>query len=267
MDKTSGILYLVGIGPGDASLRTPAAADALVRCDVLIGYTGYIERIGALLGGASRAAEEAYPQRVIAMPLGAEMERAAKAVALASDGLTVALVSSGDAGVYGMAGPALEYLASIGWDGTDPELCVLPGVTAAQAAAAALGAPLMQDFCAISLSDLLTPWDAIRKRLEAAAQADFVIALYNPRSRKRRKHIVEAHAIVSRHRSPNTPVGIVRNASRSDETSLLTTVSDMPAHFHRIDMFTTLIIGNSTSYAHAGRIITPRGYTTRKGDG
>lgn len=266
-DGAAGVLHIVGLGPGSAALLTPAAADALLSCGAVVGYSGYVDQLPALLGerGAARLRE----QRVVAMPLGAETERAALAVDLAAGGLSVALISSGDAGVYGMAGPALERLAAIGWDGANPALNIIPGVSAAQAAAAALGAPLMQDFCAISLSDLTTPWDVIEKRLAAAAQADFVIALYNPRSRKRREHIVIAHAVISQYRSPETPVGIVRNAARPDESAAVTTLGELPARFDDIDMFTTLIIGNSASYLHpigagGGRIITPRGYGVRQ---
>ena len=197
---------------------------------------------------------------MVSMPLGKEMERAAKSVDLANEGLTVAVISSGDIGVYGMAGPVYEHLAAIGWDGLQPQVEVVPSVSAAQAAASVLGAPLMQDFCAISLSDLMTPWETIRMRLDAAAYGDFVIALYNPRSRRRRKQIVEAREIVLKHRSGDTPVGIVRNASRTDEDHILTTLGELDCHFECIDMFTTLIIGNSTTYVHGGRMITPRGY-------
>ena len=247
---TTGVIYLIGIGPGDPALLTPAAAHALAHAGAVIGYGGYTDQIRRLTEG----------KRVIAMPLGEEMARAAKAAQLASQGETVALISSGDAGIYGMAAPLYQHLAATGWDGANPAVHTIPGVSAAQAAAAALGAPLMQDFCAISLSDLLTPWQTIRKRLDAAAQADFVIAIYNPRSRKRRSQIIEARQIILRHRAPETPVGIVRNASRPDQSATLTTLAALESLYDDIDMFTTLIIGNSATYAHAGRMITPRGY-------
>ena len=247
---TTGAIYLIGIGPGDPALLTPAAAHALARSRVVIGYGGYTDQIRDLTHG----------KRVIAMPLGEEMARAAKAAQLAAAGETVALISSGDAGIYGMAAPLYQHLVATGWDGANPPVHTIPGVSAAQAAAAALGAPLMQDFCAISLSDLLTPWQTIRKRLDAAAQADFVIALYNPRSQKRRSQIIEARQIILRHRRPDTPVGIVRNASRPDQRATLTTLAALESRYDDIDMFTTLIIGNSATYAHAGRMITPRGY-------
>ena len=250
----SGEIYLIGLGPGDRALLTPAAADALARCDAVIGYKGYVEQVRDLIGG----------KRVIAMALGEEMARAAIAVDTAASGESVALISSGDAGIYGMAAPLFQHLAAIGWDGESPAVHAIPGVSAMQAAAAILGAPLMQDFCAISLSDLLTPWDAIRRRLEAAALGDFVIALYNPRSRKRQTHISEARQIILRHRAPETPVGIVRSASRPDQRAALTTLGALEQCYDDIDMFTTLIIGNSTTYVHANRMITPRGYAVDK---
>ncbi len=247
---SAGKIFLIGLGPGDRDLLTPAAREVLSVCDAIIGYDGYLAQVGDLVG----------EKQVVSLPLGKEMERAAKAAELANEGLAVAVISSGDIGVYGMAGPVFEHLAAIGWNGDQPEVEVVPAVSAAQAAASVLGAPLMQDFCAISLSDLMTPWDTIRKRLDAAAYGDFVIALYNPRSSRRHKQIVEARDIVLKHRRGETPVGVVRNASRPDEDSLLTTLGELDSHFERIDMFTTLIIGNSTTYIHGGRMVTPRGY-------
>ena len=247
---SAGKIHLIGLGPGDRILLTPAALDAVQCSDAVVGYDGYLDQVRDMTGG----------KQIVSMPLGMEMERAAKAVELANEGKAVAMISSGDIGVYGMAGPVFEHLAANGWDGKHPQVEIVPGVTAAQAAASVLGAPLMQDFCAISLSDLMTPWDTIRKRLDAAAYGDFVITLYNPRSRRRRKQIVEARSIILEHRSADTPVGIVRNACRPDQKATLTTLGELERHFERIDMFTTVVIGNSTSYIHKGRMITPRGY-------
>ena len=173
--KPEGKLLLVGLGPGDAIHQTPAAANALSECDVLVGYRGYIEQVSGSLPG----------KELVPMELGQEMERAARAVDLASEGRSVVVVSSGDAGIYGMAGPVFQVLTDREWDGRDPAVEVAPGISALQSAASLLGAPLMQDFCAISLSDLLTPWEAIERRLQAAALGDFVTVLYNPRSRRR----------------------------------------------------------------------------------
>lgn len=250
-----GKIFLIGLGPGDRNLMTAAVLEALARCDAVVGYDGYLAQVRDLVDR----------KQVVSMPLGKEMERAAKAAELANEGLSVAVISSGDIGVYGMAGPVFEHLAAQGWDGKKPQVQVVPAVSAVQAAASVLGAPLMQDFCAISLSDLMTPWEAIRKRLDAAAYGDFVIALYNPRSRRRRKQIVEAREIVMQHRAAGTPVGIVRNACRPDEQSSITTLGELEHYFERIDMFTTLIIGNSTTYVHCGRMVTPRGYMNSYG--
>lgn len=254
MRMIAGKIHLIGIGPGDRTLLTRAALDAIYCSDAIVGYDGYLEQVRDLTAD----------KQVVSMPLGMEMERAAKAVELANEGSAVAMISSGDIGVYGMAGPVFEHLAANGWDGKHPQVEVVPAVTAAQAAASVLGAPLMQDFCAISLSDLMTPWETIRRRLDAAAYGDFVIALYNPRSKRRRKQIVEARSIVLKHRSADTPVGIVRNACRPDQEAMLTALGELEQHFGRIDMFTTLLIGNSTSYIHKGRMITPRGYMSSR---
>ena len=243
-------MYLVGLGPGSRELMSPVAVDVLTRCDVVIGYTGYIEQVKDLTES----------KEIVAMELGEEMQRASKAVELASAGKSVAVVSSGDAGIYGMAAPVFQQLASVGWDGEDPRVEVVPGISALQSAASLLGSPLMQDFCAISLSDLMTPWDVIRKRLKAAAQGDFVVVLYNPRSRKRQRNIVEAREIILAERDKGTPVGLVRNAYRHDQKVSLTTLGELEARFEDVDMFTTVVIGNSTTYIAGNKMITPRGY-------
>ena len=162
-NKPNGKLLLVGLGPGDAIHQTPAAANALSECDVLVGYRGYIEQVSGSLPG----------KELVPMELGQEMERAARAVDLASEGRTVVVVSSGDAGIYGMAGPVFRVLTDREWDGMDPSMEVVPGISALQSAASLLGAPLMQDFCAISLSDLLTPWEAIERRLQSRRTGGF----------------------------------------------------------------------------------------------
>ncbi len=246
----NGTLLLVGLGPGSPSLLAPGAADALEQADVVVGFRGYMEQIEYLTGG----------KELIAMELGQELERASRAVELASEGRTVAVVSSGDAGVYGMSGPVFRVLAERGWDGQRPEVVTVPGVSALQSAAALLGSPLMQDFCAISLSNLLTPWDAIVRRLEAAAAGDFVVALYNPRSRRRDWQLLEARRILLACRPESTPVGLVREAYRSDQKVTITTLANLEDLCADVDMFTTVIVGNSTSYVLGGKIVTPRGY-------
>ncbi|ALC15418.1 adenosylcobyric acid synthase (glutamine-hydrolysing) [Desulfuromonas soudanensis] len=243
----SGKLYVVGIGPGGAEHMTPAARAAIGAATTVVGYQTYLELLPELLEG----------KKLVSSGMMKEVERCRRALEIAGSGETVALVSSGDAGIYGMAGLVLELAEN--WPGKKPEIEIVPGVSAVQAAAALLGAPLMHDFAVISLSDLLTPWETIRRRLEAAAGADFVVALYNPRSRGRVTQIVEAREILLRHRSPQTPVGLVRNACRAGET---VTVSDLSSFLeHDIDMFTVVIIGNgATRVDGAGRMVTPRGY-------
>ncbi len=245
----AGQLFLVGIGPGKLEQITPAAQTALTQADAVIGYSLYIQLIAPLRR----------PGQIIeALPITQERQRAQRAIELAQWGLTVAVVSSGDCGIYGMAGLVLEELQATGWDGNTPKVEVFPGITALQAAAAKVGAPLMHDFCAISLSDLLTPWAAIEKRLEAAAAGDFITALYNPRSLKRTQQIVSAQQIFLKYRHPNTPVAIVRSAYRQDEQITLTNLEKMLQI--PIDMLTTVLIGNSSTRNYANWMITPRGY-------
>lgn len=243
----AGSLHLVSLGPGDAVHRTPAAQRALAESEVLLGYRGYLALVTT----------EPH-QQVIPSELGEEPERARQAVELALSGKTVALVSSGDIGVYGMAGVVLELLAERGWKpGDSPEVRILPGITAANAAAALLGAPLMNDFASISLSDLHTPWATIARRLEAAAQADFVICLYNARSQRRQWQLEEAQRILRQHRPPETPVGIVANAYRNGQRVIVTTMRDM--HEYPVDMFTVVVVGNSATVALGSWIVTRRG--------
>ena len=252
-------LFVVGIGPGGLNHMTFEAREAIEKADVVVGYKTYLEFIEPLLA----------EKDVVSSGMMREVERCSQALAIAASGKTVALVSSGDAGIYGMAGLALELA-----DGTDEgsaapypgvEIIIVPGVSAVQAAASVLGAPLMHDFAVISLSDLMTPLDTIRQRLKAAASADFVVALYNPRSKGRVTQIEEAAAILIAARGPQVPVGIVRNACRDGEERIITTLGGMLSH--PIDMFSIVIIGNaSTRLSIDGRIVTPRGYATRGGE-
>ena len=246
----TGKIHLVGLGPGDAQYLTPAASQALADSDVIVGFRAYIQHIEGLIAG----------KEVVSMELGQELERAEAAVDSAYTGKTVAVVSSGDAGIYGMSGPVFWVLTDRDWDGQDPEVETVPGVSAMQAAAAVLGSPLMQDFCAISLSDLLTPWKKIQGRLEAAGQGDFVVALYNPRSQRRQSQLLEAREILLKHRPGDTPVGIVGDAFRPGQRVKITSLQDLEKEAQSVDMVTIVVIGNSTTYLHAGRVITPRGY-------
>ncbi|MEM6835846.1 MAG: precorrin-3B C(17)-methyltransferase, partial [Cyanobacteria bacterium P01_C01_bin.120] len=244
-----GHLSLVGTGPGSLDQITPAAKAALSRADAVIGYGLYVELVRPLLRPG---------QIVEKWPITQEHQRAERAIALADWGLNVAVISSGDCGIYAMAGLVLETLQAQGWNGKTPTVTHYPGISALQAAAARVGAPLMHDFCAISLSDLLTPWPVIERRLRAAAEADFVIALYNPKSQTRTEQIAIAQRLIAQQRQPETPVAIVQSAYRPTETIILTTLAEM-LH-HPIDMLTTLIIGNRTTQLYAGKLITPRGY-------
>ncbi len=244
-----GKLWLVGTGPGQLDQITPAAQTAIAQADAVIGYSLYIDLVKPLLRPG---------QIVEALSINQERQRAERAIALAHWGLTVAVISSGDCGIYGMAGLVLEQLHTQGWDGHTPEVQVFPGITALQAAAARVGAPLMHDFCAISLSDLLTPWDVIEKRLIAAAQADFVVALYNPKSQTRTHQIETAQQVFLKYRDRETPVAIVRSAYRPDEQVTITTLAEFLQC--PVDMLTLVLIGNQSSRTHNRWMITPRGY-------
>lgn len=245
----TGKLLLIGTGPGQLNQITPAAQSAIALADVVIGYSLYLDLISCLF----------HPGQIVeASPITQERQRAQRAIELANWGLTVAVISSGDCGIYGMAGLVLEELRAQGWDGTIPELEVFPGITALQAAASRVGAPLMHDFCAISLSDLLTPWEVIEKRLIAAAEADFVIALYNPRSQTRIHQLAKAQAIFLQFRVPETPVAIVHSAYREGEQITLTTLGQLLDC--SVDMLTTVLIGNQSTRNYADWMITPRGY-------
>ncbi|MFI0514058.1 precorrin-3B C(17)-methyltransferase [Streptomyces sp. WSLK1-5] len=238
-----GRLAVVGLGPGARDLLTPRARAELRRASVLVGLDQYVDQIRDLLRPGTRVLESG---------LGAEEERARTAVEEARRGQAVALIGSGDAGVYAMASPALAEASD------DIDVIGVPGVTAALAAAAILGAPLGHDHVSISLSDLHTPWDVIERRVRAAAEADLVVTFYNPRSRGRDWQLPKALAILAEHREPATPVGVVRNASRPDESGRLTTLAALdPA---TVDMMTVVTVGNTATRDIAGRMVTPRGY-------
>jgi precorrin-3B C17-methyltransferase len=242
-------LYVVGIGPGAAEHSTPAALAAIADAQLVVGYRTYIGLVQHLLDG----------KEVVQTGMTEEIGRARAAVERARDGARVALVSSGDAGVYGMAGLVFEVLRDIGWTrGQSPELRLVPGMTALNSCASRVGAPLVHDFCSISLSDLLTPWPVIAKRLEAAAAADFVIGLYNPASGRRTRQILEAQRIIRQHRDGTTPVALVKSAYRELEHVVLTDVDRFTDY--EIGMLTTVIVGNSNSFVFEGYMVTPRGY-------
>ncbi len=240
-------LFVVGIGPGDRAHTTQRAIEAIGAADTVVGYTLYVELLGDLVAG----------KEVVSTGMTREVDRCRAAVARALDGRTVAVVSTGDAGVYGMAGLVLELLAEADPAGSVP-VEIVPGVSAVHAAASLLGAPLMTDFAVISLSDLLTPWETIERRLDAAGSGDFVVALYNPRSRKRVRHLDRACEILGRHRAPGTPAGVVRNALRDGASVVRTTLADLPSC--DVDMMSVVVIGNRATRRLGGWIVTPRGY-------
>jgi len=228
---------------------TARAVDAIASSDVVVGYKTYVDLVRDVIRD----------QMIIRTGMTEEVQRAQKAVELARAGRTVAVISSGDAGLYGMAGIIYEVLMEQGWqEGDDPAVEVIPGISAIHAAASLLGAPVMHDACTISLSDHLTPWEVIARRLEAASAADFVIALYNPKSGRRTRQIEEAQRIILRYRAPDTPVGLVKSAYRDRQQVVRTTLGQMLDH--EIGMLTTVIIGNSTTVFHGPVMVTPRGY-------
>jgi len=243
--RSHGKLYIVGIGPGAIEHLTKKAESVLRESEYIIGNGTYLDQI----------AEVIKDKKIIRSGMGGEVLRARKAVELGFDHI-VSIISGGDANVYGMAGLVLEVAEKSG----DIDLEVIPGVTAISAAASLLGAPLVTDFAVISLSDLLTPAGMIERRLESAAQADFVIALYNPKSRNRKQNFSGAIEIIRKYRSENTPVGIVKNASRNGETVIAATLGRIMEYNDIIDMSTIILIGNSESRSWKNRIITPRGY-------
>jgi cobalt-precorrin 5A hydrolase/precorrin-3B C17-methyltransferase len=243
--RPDGHLAVVGLGPGNPSLRVPAAAAAVRHADTVVGYGPYLELAADLLDAH---------HTVVRSPIGAERERCGEALARAAGGERVALVCSGDPGVYAMASLVCELAAAHG----DPPVTIVPGVTAALAAAAVLGAPLGHDHASISLSDLLTPWPAIERRLEAFARADLVVSLYNPSSRRRTTQLGRALAVLAAHRPPATPAAIVANVARRGERVVRTTLAGLdPAD---IDMLSLVVVGSTTTRWIGDRMVTPRGY-------
>ncbi|MFT3924353.1 MAG: precorrin-3B C(17)-methyltransferase [Myxococcales bacterium] len=252
MSESQGVLYVVGIGPGAEEHTTPAALRAIADADLIVGYSTYIKLVKPLIEG----------KEVVRTGMTEEIGRARAAVERARGGAKVAIISSGDAGVYGMASLVFQVLQEVGWTrGQSPELRVIPGMTALNSCASLVGAPLGHDFCSISLSDLLTPWSVIARRIEAAASADFVIGLYNPASGRRQRQIVEAQQIIRRHRPGSTPVALVKSAYRKLQT---TELSDLDSFLDfEIGMLTTVLIGSSNSFVFEGFMVTPRGYTNK----
>lgn len=243
--NSNNIIYIVGLGPGDEKMMTKQAEEVLAGCDVIVGYTLYLE----LLGGR-------YPDKeLLSTPMKREIERCRLCFEKAHEGKKVALICSGDAGVYGMAAPMYELLPE--YEGV--ELCVVPGITAAVSGAALLGAPINHDFCVISLSDLLTPFELIEKRIRAAIDGDFAIVLYNPSSKKRSDYLKRACDIMlEQGATQDRACGYVWNIGREGASSRTLTLGEL--RDTEVDMFTTVFIGNSQSYIENGKLITKRGY-------
>ncbi|MGL5439250.1 MAG: precorrin-3B C(17)-methyltransferase [Filifactoraceae bacterium] len=237
------MIYIVGIGPGGLENMTGTAIGAIRNSQVIVGYDLYVKLLGSLADG----------KELISTGMKKEVDRCQKAIDVAKEGKKVAVVCSGDAGVYGMAGIVHELA-----EGSNLEIKVISGVTAACSGAAVLGAPLIHDFAVISLSDLLTPWEKIEKRLDLAGEADFVICLYNPQSMKRSDYVERAVSKIIKHRSGKTPCGYVKNIGREGEVYKLCTLEELPNE--NIDMFTTVYIGNSQTKIIDGKLVTPRGY-------
>ncbi|WP_300277833.1 precorrin-3B C(17)-methyltransferase [Peptacetobacter sp.] len=240
------MIYVIGIGPGQKEYMTIEALEAIKKSDVIVGYKTYIKLIEKIISD----------KEIVQNGMRKEIDRCKMAVEIAKEGKNVAVVSSGDSGIYGMAGLILELLVK---EKEKIDVKVVPGVTASIAAASVLGAPIMHDFCHISLSDLLTPWEVIEKRLKLAAEADFVICLYNPRSKGRSEHLSRAFEIMGEFKDGKTPVGIVKNAGREGEEKYICTFESM--NFEIVDMTTMVIIGNKSTFIEKDMMITPRGYT------
>lgn len=237
-------LYVIGIGPGGLSQMSLQAAEMIKNSDVIVGYTSYIQLIMPMVK----------QQRIVQNGMKKEIDRVKEAIQIVENTKEqVSIISSGDAGVYGMAGLALQLCEE-----KEIEVVVIPGITASSAGASVLGAPLMHDYCHISLSDLLTPYERIQKRVELAAEADFVIALYNPRSKGRSQYLEQMLAIIQKYRSHKTPVGMVKNALRDEQEMYIDTIEFFDCT--KVDMRSIVIIGNSSTYIKDGKMITPRGY-------
>ena len=237
-------LYVVGIGPGEYEQMTVRAINALKGSDTIIGYTVYVDLV-----------KEHFPgKEFMTTPMKKEVDRCVMAFQEAMKGKTVSMICSGDAGVYGMSGLMYE----VGKDYPQVELEIIPGLTAATGGAAVLGAPLIHDFCLISLSDLLTPWEKIESRLLHASEADFVICLYNPSSKKRHDYLMKACDLMMRYKKEDTVCGIVGNIGREGENMKIMTLKEL--RNTSVDMFTTVFVGNSQTKEINGKMVTPRGY-------
>ncbi|HXX06368.1 MAG TPA: precorrin-3B C(17)-methyltransferase [Candidatus Bathyarchaeia archaeon] len=250
----TGKLYIVGVGPGHHDHMTFRAKEVITESDTIVGYETYVNLVEDLIEG----------KEVHRYAMTQEVERAHQCIELAKSGKIVSLVSSGDPGIYGMAGLIYEMLAEERWDRkTGLYVEIVPGVSSLNSCAALVGSPLMTDFAVVSMSDLLVPWEIIVKRVEAAAQGDFVIVIYNPASKKRIHQLQDTRKILLKYRSPNTPVAIIKGAYRESQEVVLTDLENMENHSDKLGMITTVIVGNSSTFRYDDLMINPRGYTSK----
>ena len=250
----TGKLFIVGVGPGHHDHMTFRAKDAIKQSDTIVGYETYVNLVQDLIEGKD----------VYRYAMTQEVERAHQCIDLAKSGKIVSLVSSGDPGIYGMAGLIYEILAESGWNPEDGlQVEIIPGVSALNSCASIIGSPLMTDFAVLSMSDLLVPWEVITKRVEAAAQGDFVIVIYNPSSKKRIHQLQDTRKIILKYRNPSTPVAIIKGAFRDSQSVVLTDLENLPNHSDKLGMISTVIIGNSSTYTYKDLMINPRGYKSK----
>jgi precorrin-3B C17-methyltransferase len=250
----AGKLYIVGVGPGSHDHMTFRAKEVIEKSDTIVGYDTYVTLVEDLIKGKD----------IYRYAMTQEVERAKQCIDLAQEGKTVSLVSSGDPGIYGMAGLIYETLAEAGWDPkTGLEVEIIPGVSALNSCASLVGSPLMTDFAVVSMSDLLVPWEIITKRVEAAAQGDYVIVIYNPSSKKRIHQLQDTRKLLLKYRKPSTPVAIIKGAFRDSQSIVMTDLQSMEEHADKLGMISTVIIGNSSTYNFKNLMINPRGYTSK----
>lgn len=250
----SGKLYIVGVGPGHHDHMTFRAKQVIEESDTIVGYETYVNLVQDLIDGKD----------VYRYAMTQEVERAQQCIDLAKSGKIVSLVSSGDPGIYGMAGLIYETLAESGWDPkSDLQVEIIPGVSALNSCASIIGSPLMTDFAVLSMSDLLVPWEIIVKRVEAAAQGDFVIVIYNPSSKKRIHQLQDTRRILLKYRKPSTPVAIIKGAFRNSQSVVLTDLENLENHSDKLGMISTVIVGNSSTYNYKDLMINPRGYASK----
>ncbi len=250
----AGKLFIVGVGPGDHDNMTYRAKKAIEESDTIVGYETYVNLVQDLIEGKD----------VYRYAMTQEVERAHQCIDLAKSGKVVSLVSSGDPGIYGMAGLIYETLAEQGWDPkTGLPVEIIPGVSALNSCASLIGSPLMTDFAVVSMSDLLVPWEIIVKRVEAAAQGDYVIVIYNPSSKKRIHQLQDTRKILLKYRKPTTPVAIIKGAFRESQSIVLTDLENLESHSDKLGMISTVIVGNSSTYNYKDLMINPRGYQSK----